>query len=118
MSPEDDTQEISATCLLDHNVHNSTHISTEHSTPKRANLFAQQSTKKTKLSHDTDFGSRLLNLLQEPKELNIFQDADNLMFLSFAPRYKQLSEENKIDFQMHMLVFFKNLKTSESTFVG
>lgn len=54
------------------------------------------------------FQSQLLDLLKEP-ELNILQDPDNMMLLSFSPKYKKLNEDQKIDFQMQMLQFFKNI---------
>lgn len=47
-------------------------------------------------------------MLREP-ELNILQDPDNMMLLSFSPMYKKLNEDQKIDFQMQMLQFFKNI---------
>jgi len=49
-----------------------------------------------------------LDLLKEP-ELSILQDPDNMMLLSFSPKYKKLTADQKIDFQMHMLQFFKNI---------
>lgn len=56
------------------------------------------------------FQSQLLDLLKEP-ELNILQDPDNMMLLSFSPKYKKLNEDQKIDFQMQMLQFKKNINS-------
>lgn len=51
-----------------------------------------------------------MDLLKEPEpNNNTLQDPDNMVLLSFSPMYKKLNEDQKIDFQMQSLQFFKNI---------
>jgi len=81
---------------------------TESISQKRQSPFTAARQTKRNVPQTNAFQSQLLDLLKEP-EVNILQDPDNMMLLSFSPKYKKLNEDREIDFQMHMLQFFKNI---------
>lgn len=64
------------------------------------------SQRKTKKTHsDTAFQTKLLKLL----DTNDTPDPDSTILMSFLPKFKKLTDDQKTDFQMYVLQFFKNL---------
>lgn len=44
-----------------------------------------------------------------------YEDADKAFLLSLLPDYKKLSGDEKIDFRLHTLQFFRNLRKKQET---
>lgn len=59
----------------------------------------------------TEFQSKLLDKLDA--KLNDGDNGDKLFLMSVLPQVSRLSEEEKLDFRLHVLNFFKGLKKDD-----
>lgn len=72
--------------------------------------------KRKQKNNITQFHKALLNSLSAPHEDNINSDPDKAFLFSLLPDYKKLNYDQKTDFRLHTLQFFKNisLQTKQS----
>jgi len=68
-------------------------------------IAARQAKRKKKPLTETPFQSKILKLLDTDETL----DSDATILMSFLPKFKMLTEDQKTDFQIYALQFFKNL---------
>jgi len=68
-------------------------------------IATRQSKKQKKSSTESLFQSKIIKLLQTDET----PDPDTTILMSFLPKLRMLTEDQKTDFQIYVLQFFKNL---------
>lgn len=68
-------------------------------------IATRQSKKQKKSSTESPFQSKIIKLLQTDET----PDPDTTILMSFLPKLRMLTEDQKTDFQIYVLQFFKNL---------
>jgi len=67
--------------------------------------------KKQKKNTQSPFQTQLLNILEKSEKV----DPDEALLMSFLNNVKKLTEDQKLDFQIHVIKFFKSLAPAQTT---